>query len=149
ILAFSVFTHVHQIEMFDLVGQLRAALAPGGSLAFTFTDPGYDRSLSDPRLPSGTDVRKILEWHRVRNSPSDVDEIVETARKWRWCVVADERLYVEPGSELSGQEREGEPGESYCSYYNADYMASLFPEGKVFAPVRPEWQHCCVLREAE
>jgi len=148
ILAFSVFTHVHQIEMLELIGQLRASLARDGILAFTFTDPGYDRSLSDPRLPSGTDVRKILEWRRIRNSPRDVDEIVEKARKARWCVVVNERLYVEPGKELSGQERKGEPWESYCSYYSVDYMASLFPDGKVLAPVSPEWQHCCVLRKA-
>src|SRR5215510_929874 len=64
ILAFSVFTHTHQNEMLELVGQLRDKLAPQGVLAFTFTDPSYDRSLSDPSLPQGTDVRKMLGWRQ-------------------------------------------------------------------------------------
>ncbi|HEX8098244.1 MAG TPA: class I SAM-dependent methyltransferase, partial [Pyrinomonadaceae bacterium] len=41
ILAFSVFTHTTREEMNDLVGQLRARLAPGGALAFTFIDPHF------------------------------------------------------------------------------------------------------------
>jgi hypothetical protein len=27
-------------------------------------------------------------------------------------------------------------------------MKSLFPEAEVLAPVSPEWQHCCILRNA-
>ena len=65
ILAFSVFTHTHQSEMLELVSQLRGMLAPDGVLAFTFCDACYDRSLSDPTLPAGSDVRKNLERARV------------------------------------------------------------------------------------
>ena len=57
ILAFSVFTHTHRREMLDLVGQLRRMLMPCGVLAFTFSDPCYDRSLANPRLRSGAAVR--------------------------------------------------------------------------------------------
>lgn len=149
ILAFSVFTHTHQSEMLDLVGQLQGMLAPRGALAFTFTDPGYDRSLSNPALPSGTDVRKNLEWRKIKNSSSDIDVIVERARQSNWCVLIDEELYVEPGNELSHQEREGKPWESYCSFFTSGYMASLFKDAKVFPPVSPEWQHCCVIRKTE
>jgi hypothetical protein len=148
ILAFSVFTHTHRSEMIDLVGQLQGILAPTGVLAFTFTDPRYDLSLSNPYLPSGTDVRKNLERRRrAMNSTVDIDAIVERARRSRWCVLIDGVLYVEPGGELCQQERVGEPWESYCSYYRVDYMAMLFPNAKLFPPVRPEWQHCCVLRK--
>ena len=56
VLAFSVFTHTHPKEMLDLVGHLRGLLLPDGVLAFTFSDPSYDRSLSDPTLPSGRGV---------------------------------------------------------------------------------------------
>ena len=148
ILAFSVFTHIHQNEMLELVAQLRRRLARKGVIAFTFADPAYDRSLSDPDLPSGTDVRKNLEWRRVKNSPRDIHEIVERARGSRWCVLINEDLYVEPGKEMCHQERKGVPWESYCAYYAVDYMASLFPDATLFAPVSPEWQHCCVLRNA-
>jgi SAM-dependent methyltransferase len=148
ILAFSVFTHVHQGELLELVGQLQSMLAPSGVLAFTFCDPNYDRSLSDPALPSGTDVRKNLEWRRVKNLSRDIDEIVETARQSKWCVLIDEELYVEPGHELSNQERRDQSWESYCSFFAADYMASLFPEAKILPPVSPEWQHCCIIRKA-
>jgi hypothetical protein len=124
-------------------------LAPSGVLAFTFCDPGYDRSLSAPALPSGTDVRKNLEWRRVKNSARDIDDIVERARRSNWCVLIDEELYVEPGSELSNQERRDKPWESYCSFFTADYVASLFPEATVLPPVSPEWQHCCIIKKTE
>ena len=149
ILAFSVFTHTHKNEMLELVEQLRAVLAPQGVLAFTFTDPSYDRSLSAPDLPSGTDPRKILGWQQANNPDLDIEGLVETARQSNWCVLIDERLYVEPGNELSNQEHQGKAWESYCSYFTVDYMRSLFPEAIVLAPVSPEWQHCCILKKTE
>lgn len=147
ILAFSVFTHVHQSEMLELIEQLRGMLSPGGALAFTFCDARYDRSLSDPELPSGSDVRKNLERRRFKNSARDIDEIVERASQSNWCLLIDEELYVEPGDELSHQERLGKPEESYCTYFTVEHMTSLFPEAKVLPPVSPEWQHCCILRK--
>ncbi|HVQ39684.1 MAG TPA: class I SAM-dependent methyltransferase [Pyrinomonadaceae bacterium] len=146
ILAFSVFTHMDRVEMLELVGSLRSMLAPGGVLAFTFCDQRYDRSLSDPQLHPGSDVRKNLERERVKNSARDIDEKVERACQSNWCVVIDEEVYVEPGDELGHQRRVGQPNESYCSYYTAEFMASLFPDAMVLPPVSPEWQHCCVLR---
>ncbi len=147
IMAFSVFTHTHQSEMLELVGQLRDVLTPRGALAFTFTDPSYDRSLSAPELPSGTDVRKMLEWRQAENPSLEIEGMVETARRSNWCVLIDETLYVEPGEELSNQEHRGKPWENYCSYFTVDYMRSLFPEAEILPPVTPEWQHCCILRK--
>src|SRR5581483_2831693 len=140
ILAFSVFTHTHQNEMLELVGQLRDKLTPDGVLAFTFTDPSYERTLSDPTLPPGTDVRKMLGWRKAENPALEIEEMVETARQSDWCLLVDEKLYVAPGGELSNQEHRGRPWESYCSYYKVDYMTKLFPDAEVLPPVSPEWQ---------
>ncbi|HEX8150553.1 MAG TPA: class I SAM-dependent methyltransferase [Pyrinomonadaceae bacterium] len=151
IMAFSVFTHAHRDEMLELVAQLRERLTPRGVLAFTFTDPGYERTLSDPTLPPGTDVRKMLGWRKAANpalTTEEIEEMVETARRSDWCLLIDERLYVEPGAEFSNQEREGKPWESYCSYFKVDYMKALFPEARVLPPVSPEWQHCCIVSSA-
>jgi SAM-dependent methyltransferase len=147
IVAFSVFTHTHQSEMFELVEQLRDMLSPAGVLAFTFTDARYDRSLSDPELPAGSDVRKMLQRNRVKNTSRDIDQIVQRACEAKWCLLIDEELHVEPGDEFSHQQRRGQPDESYCAYYAVDYMASLFPDAKVHPPVNPEWQHCCLFRK--
>jgi SAM-dependent methyltransferase len=147
IVAFSVFTHTHQSEMFELVEQLRGMLSPTGVLAFTFTDARYDRSLSDPELAAGSDVRKMLERNRVKNTSRDIDQIVQRACEAKWCLLIDEELCVEPGDEFSHQQRRGQPDESYCTYYAVDYMASLFPDAKVHPPVSPEWQHCCLFRK--
>jgi hypothetical protein len=152
ILAFSVFTHAHLIEMRELVQQLENMLAPNGLLAFTFCDARYDRSSTGPDLPAGSDVRKILE--KLKDKPSVhaipengvIDEIVAQAVEANWCVLIDDELHVEPGSEISGQERTGAAGESYNSYFTAEYLASLFPDSMVLPPVSPEWQHCCILR---
>src|SRR5690349_1149944 len=52
ILAFSVFTHVDQKEMLELVSSLWRTLSDDGVLAFTFLDPQFDRSLSCPDMPA-------------------------------------------------------------------------------------------------
>jgi SAM-dependent methyltransferase len=148
ILAFSVFTHTHQNEMLELVEQLRSLLVPGGVFAFTFFDPCYDRSLSDPELPSGSVVPNMYEWQQATSLYSEI-EGAETSREWNWGVEINDEIYLEPGNELCQQERQGKPGDSYCSYFIADYMASLFPDAKVLAPVSPEWQHCCILPSTE
>lgn len=149
IMAFSVFTHTHQNEMLELVEQLRGQLNPHGAIAFTFTDPSYERTLSDPTLPLGTDVRKMLGWRKAENPALEIEEMVETARNSDWCLLVDETLYVAPGNEFSHQEHQGKPWESYCSYFKVDYMAKLFPDGVVLPPVSPEWQHCCILRNTD
>jgi len=134
IVAFSVFTHTHEREMLALVKQLRSSLAPEGVLAFTFTDPQYDKSLSNPELPPRTGIL----WQFDSTSES----------RLRWCVVIDEETLLEPGDEYCQQKRRGRPGESYCSYYTSSYMKSLFPDAKIRPPVARESQHCCILRNA-
>ena len=137
ILAFSVFTHVDQTEMIELVRSLRAMLSSDGMLAFTFLEPQYDRSLSDPRLPRGSNVLLNL-------GPRRDDDIL---RRARWFVLIDDQLYVEPGDAVCHQTRRGKPLESFCSFFTAAYMKTLFPGAEIHAPVQREWQHCCVLRK--
>jgi hypothetical protein len=125
-------------------------LAPRGVLAFTFCDPRYERSSSDPRFPPGTYLRKFLEWQNGESPGLDddaIDAMVERASRSRWCVLIDDRLHVEPGIELCHQTRSGRAHESYCSYFTVDFVASLFPGAKVLPPAGPEWQHCCILRK--
>lgn len=137
ILAFSVFTHTDRKEMVELVWSLQSMLVPGGVLAFTFLDPNYDKSLSDPTQPSRSAVQLHLGSRRS-----------ETVERGRWFVLIDDYLYVEPGDELCNQRRLGKPLESYCSFFTADYMGSLFPGATVHPPVKPEWQHCCIMEKS-
>jgi len=136
ILAFSVFTHVDKKEMVESVATLRGMLAPDGVLAFTFLEPRFDRSLSDPRLPRGSTVLRNL-------GPRGRHEMVQRAR---WFVVIDDTLYVEPDDALYHQTRRGKPHESYCSFVTAEFMKSLFPGAAVREPVCGEWQHCCIIK---
>jgi SAM-dependent methyltransferase len=136
VLGFSVFTHVDANEMVETVTSLRRMLAPSGVLAFTFLEPHYDRSLSDPRLPRGATVLRNL-------GPRGRTEMVKRAR---WFVIIDDRLYVEPGSTVHHQTRRGRAHESYCSFFTVDFMKALFPKAEIRAPVCREWQHCCILR---
>lgn len=139
ILAFSVFTHTDRSEMLELVGSLRGMLSPGGVLAFTFFDPHYDRSLSDPTQPPGSAVGRYAGSRGGGRS----------GRLPQWYILIDDDLYTEPGDEFCHQTRVGKPLESYCSFFTADYMRSLFPDATVRPPVSPEWQHCCILKHAE
>lgn len=137
ILGFSVFTHVDAIEMVESVGALRRMLSSDGVLAFTFFEPHYDRSLSDPDLPRGSTVL----WNLGRRN-------TEAVRRARWFVLVDDQLFIEPGDALCHQRRNGRPLESFCSFFTADHMRSLFPGAEIHAPVQREWQHCCVLRNS-
>lgn len=138
ILAFSVFTHVDEKEMVESVGALRQMLSADGLLAFTFLEPNYDRSLSDPALPRGSSVLWNL-------GPRSNYELVKNAR---WFVLIDNRIYIEPGDEVCHQTRTGTPLESFCSFFSSDHIKTLFPGAEVHAPVQREWQHCCVLRNS-
>lgn len=135
ILGFSVFTHVDAIEMVESVAALRGMLSNDGVLAFTFFEPHYDRSLSDPSLPRGSTVFRNLG---RRNT--------EAVRHARWFVLVDDQLFIEPGDALCHQRRAGKPLESFCSFFTAEHMKSLFLGAEIHAPVQREWQHCCVLR---
>jgi hypothetical protein len=137
ILAFSVFTHTHRNEMFELVGQLRSKLSPQGVLAFTFYDPSYDQSLSNPALPARTGILSIFD-----SSSGDPRGKLRLG----WCVIVNDELVVEPGKEFCQQKRRGPPGESYTSYYTTSYITSLFPDATIRPPVALENQHCCILR---
>jgi hypothetical protein len=139
ILAFSVFTHTDLSEMVELVTSLRRMLATGGLLAFTFIDQHYDRSLVDPKLPRGSTFRRELGFRGEH----------EIVGRSRWLVVIDRQLYLEPGQELSHQRRVGKPLESYCSFFRADFVASLFPDAMIHPPISGEWQHCCILKKAD
>lgn len=143
-LAFSVFTHTHRDEMVDLVGQMRDRLNPGGVLAFTFCDARYDRSVTAPD-GQGTDTIHMIERQR-RNYGITENSILNSARRADWFLQIDNDVIVEPGPEFCHQRRVGRARESYCSFFTAEYVESLFPDGTVLAPVKPEWQHCCILR---
>lgn len=146
ILAFSVFTHTHQREMLELVAQLRALLAPGGALAFTFCDARHDRARSDPTLPPGSDLRKHLSREQARNPSIDIEAMIDRGKAARWCLLIDDKLLAEPDESWCHQERQGKPGESYCAYFQENYLASLLPGAQTVYPISPDWQHCCILR---
>ena len=77
ILAYSVFTHTTLEEMRDLVGQLQARLAPGGTLAFTFTDPHYEPW---PGEYDGNNLRWRLERATEGNPDFDAERLLRESR---------------------------------------------------------------------
>ena len=106
---------------------------------FDANDPQFDRSLSNPTMRRGSNVLRNLGSRRNN----------EVLRRARWFVLLDNQIFIEPADALCHQTRNGKPLESFCSFFTADYMKSLFPGATVQAPVQREWQHCCVLRAFE
>lgn len=143
ILAFSVFTHVHRTELLELATSLRGLLAPGGVLAFTFCDPRYDRSLSDPSLPPGPDTLKNLSWFSTA-SAEEIEAMVERGRHSRWCMAIDGELFIDPDDLPPKRSREN-GWATYCSYFTTELVQEMFPDARIHEPVKPEWQHCAVL----
>jgi SAM-dependent methyltransferase len=141
ILAYSVFTHTTREEMHDLVEQLEARLAPGGTLAFTFIDPHYR---SWPETYNGNNLRWRLERTQQRNLTSDVDQLMERSRGADWCALVN-------GTELhlnsnGAWVNEAERCLTYNIYYSVSFFRREFPYATIRPPVNGEMQHCCLIQ---
>jgi SAM-dependent methyltransferase len=129
ILAYSVFTHTGWEETKDLVEQLRARLAPGGILAFTFIDPHWESNL-----------RWRLE---KRNSTDRVEALLAKSRDADWCsLVNGTELYV---NSSGSWDPASENCITYNVYYTEDFLRAQFPGAQIKKPVNGEMQHCCEL----
>ena len=130
ILAYSVFTHTTLDEMRDLVSQLEALSAPGGTLAFTFIDPHW---------------RENLKWRLERSNAPDARSLVAEAAAADWCsLINGTELYVNSnGSWDLGPETCA----TYNVFYSEQFLRRLFPRARVQPPVSGEMQHCAILRK--
>ena len=128
ILAYSVFTHTTFEEMKELICQLRARLAPGGRLAFTFIDPFWNGN---------------LRWRLERNnSERQVEELLAESRRAKWCsLVNGTELYVESSGSWSQDSKECM---TYNVYYTEEFIREQFPQAVIKSPVNGEMQHCLV-----
>ncbi len=134
ILAYSVFTHTTLAEMKDLVEQLAARLAPGGTLAFTFIDPHW---------------KENLKWRLERANPEgDLEAVLAQSRSARWCsLVNGVEFYVESSGSWTNEANETvESCMTYHVFYTEAFMRELFPQAIIRTPVNDEMQHCCLIR---
>lgn len=141
ILAFSVFTHTTREEMHELVGQLRARLAPGGALAFTFIDPHFH---SWPETYAGNNLQWRLEKTRRSNPAVDVEGLLERSRGAEWCALVDGTELYANGNGVWGAE--AQTCMTYNVFYTAEFLQREFPRATIRPPVNGEMQHCCILR---
>lgn len=154
VLAYSVFSHIHEAEMIELVKELRRLVAENGRLAFTFIDPHYvlpaDYSplLRHHHPPTNLGLR--LERTRQAKPNLPVQQLLSKAAAADWCALIDNRdLYVDqddPGIGKTGI------ASSYRTFCTARYMSRIFPEATILACPEGfdeqglERQHCCVLK---
>lgn len=141
ILAYSVFTHTTREEMHSLVEQLTARLAPGGTLAFTFIDPGYH---SAPGFYAGNNLRWRLERTRERDRTTDVDSLMERSRGADWCALVDgTELYLNSNGTWAN---EAQTCMTYNVFYSVRFLRREFPYATIRPPVNGEMQHCCLIQ---
>lgn len=130
ILAYSVFTHTTLEEMHDLVAQLEAKLAPGGTLAFTFIDPHWNEN---------------LRWRLERSNPKvDAGNLLERSREARWCALVNGKLFFESNGQWVG---ETDGCMTYHVFYSEEFMREQFPHAMIRPPVNGEMQHCCIVQK--
>ena len=129
ILAYSVFTHTAWEETKDLIEQLRALLALGGVLAFTFIDPQWESN---------------LRWRiEKRNSAAQVEASLARSREAEWCsLVNGTDLYVENSGAWDPRSAECI---TYNVYYTENFLRAQFPGAVIRRPVNQEMQHCCII----
>lgn len=156
ILAYSVFSHIDQSEMLDIIAQLERRLAVNGVLAFTFIDPHFNPATSGasshPEYYNGSSLRQRLERLKMNNPALAVDAVLQKARNADWCILANDDLYLDSESLKHYEESEKE---SYCTFYTDAYMQTIFPQAEILAPQHRAYppsaesvlQHCCILRK--
>jgi SAM-dependent methyltransferase len=146
IVAYSVFSHTSRGEMLRLVEQLRALLTDSGALAFTFIDPLFDPPegwARDEEAPGLDNLNWVL---RLNGDASALATGIDRDRlSWATFVNNDE-LVTEPGDAWL---RTGAERSQYLALCTEEHMRSIYPEAEVHAPVRPERQSCCVIRNRE
>jgi SAM-dependent methyltransferase len=154
VLAYSVFSHIHEAEMIELVKELRRLVAEKGRLAFTFIDPHYvlpaDYSPLLRHHNPPTNLALRLERTRQAKPNLPVQQLLSKAAGADWCALIDNRdLYVDqddPGIGKTGI------ASSYRTFCTARYMNRIFPEATILACPEGfdeqglERQHCCVLK---
>jgi len=131
ILAYSVFTHTTLEEMTELVSQLEARLAPGGTFAFTFIDPHWNGN---------------LKWRLQRvNGKADVEQSVGA----RWCALVNDELFIENNGRWVDETDSCLANSclTYHVFYTEEFLRELFPRAIVRPPVNGEMQHCCIIRK--
>ncbi|HKY27834.1 MAG TPA: class I SAM-dependent methyltransferase [Pyrinomonadaceae bacterium] len=140
ILAYSVFTHTTREDMHGLVKQLKARLAPGGILAFTFIDPHY-HSLADY---AGNNLRWRLEKNRERLAAFGIYNLLEQSRGAAWCTLINgAELHLNSNGTWANEARRCL---SYNVYYSVGFMRREFPNASIHPPVNGKMQHCCLIR---
>jgi SAM-dependent methyltransferase len=143
ILAYSVFTHTTREEMNELVEQLRARLAPGGVLAFTFIDPHFN---AWPEVGNGSNLKWRLERAKQMNPRVDIEGLLEQSRGAAWCALVDgAELYVNSNGEWNGKVRT-QSCMTYNVFYTVEFLQRDFPSATIRPPVNGEMQHCCIIR---
>lgn len=129
-LAYSVFTHTTLEEMKDLVSQLESKLDAGGTLAFTFIDPHWNKN---------------LQWRLDRSNPRlDPADLLDRSRNARWCSLVNGELFIESNGEWSN---DTESCMTYHVFYTEEFMREQFPHALIRPPVNGEMQHCCIIRK--
>jgi len=142
ILAYSVFTHTTREEMNDLVEQLRAQLAPGGALAFTFIDPHFTPW---PSTYNGNNLRWRLERLQETHPGTDVNGLLEQSLDASWCALVDGTdLYINSNGVWGN---EAQTCMTYNVYYTVEFLQREFPRATIRPPVNGEMQHCCIIRK--
>ena len=130
ILAYSVFTHTTLEEMHDLVAQLEAKLAPGGTLAFTFIDPHWNEN---------------LRWRLERLNPEvDFESLLDCSRYARWCSLVNNKLFMDSNGQWP---KERDSCMTYHVFYTEEFMREQFPHATIRPPVNGEMQHCCIVQK--
>jgi hypothetical protein len=140
ILSYSVFTHIIEEEMLELVHFLSKFLADDGVFAFTFIDPHYK---TWPTY-DGNNLRWRLGKSRKDNPSLDIEQLLEKSKTAHTITFVNDRdVYIDneviPYYEVYEKK-------SFHTFYTAAYMQRLFPQARVLPPVNAEMQHCCMLR---
>jgi SAM-dependent methyltransferase len=158
IVAYSVFSHVCKSEMVELVGELESRLAEDGVLVFTFIDPHFNPALSNGKAHGGyydgSNLKQRLERQNQNEPAANLQFLLDRARNATWCTLANnDDLYIENEDWRDYEENQKR---SFCTFYSADFMKTIFPDATVLAPPHVAYpateesvlQHCCVIRKA-
>lgn len=149
ILAYSIFTHMAEKEVYEKIEQLSDLLATGGIFIFTFIVADYNASDHYSSFQNISNFEKRIA--KLNNGKVDLALIERSKGRESMVLINGKELY-ENGEDFSHEPQDG--GDTLFTYFSPDHLKSILdceikkpPSSPYYESYPAEMQHACIIKK--